>query len=231
MAQHQPDDIRETLHLYEKYQKEAEPRWPALVALVAVGGLFATLPKEIAVGPRWLVPAVVFILLVPTVTAHTMGFHKWNIRLGHLVNGIITAAMVWSIALLIRALPAHLVSPLELLVSAVSLWISNVLIFALWYWRLDAGGPHQRDQREAHTHGAFLFPQMTLDPETKARYCSANWSPNFADYLFLAFNTSTALSPTDAPVLSRWAKLLMMVQSGISLTTIVVLAARAVNIF
>jgi len=108
------------------------------------------------------------------------------------------------------------------------LWISNVLVFALWYWRLDAGGPNYRDRREKHTSGAFLFPQITIEPD--GLIVEGNWSPNFVDYLFLAFNTSTALSPADTQALSRWAKLLMMMQSLISLTVIVMLAARAVNI-
>jgi hypothetical protein len=95
---------------------------------------------------------------------------------------------------------------------------------------LDAGGPHQRDLRRSHTDGAFLFPQMLLDPELRIEMGEDQWSPGFVDYLFLAFNTSTAFSPTDVPVLSRWAKGLMMVQSMISLATIALLAARAVNI-
>jgi hypothetical protein len=105
----------------------------------------------------------------------------------------------------------------------------NILVFALWYWRLDAGGPNHRDRRAGHPEGAFLFPQMASD-EAKTASGQPLWSPNFIDYLFLAFNTSTALSPTDVPVLSRWAKLLMMMQALISLTVIVLLAARAVNI-
>jgi hypothetical protein len=116
-----------------------------------------------------------------------------------------------------------------LLRSAAALWVTNVLVFALWYWRLDAGGPHQRDLRAGHPSGSFLFAQMTfreddVPPEWKG------WSPTFIDYLFLAFNTSTAFSPTDVPVLSRWAKLLTMAQASISLTVVVILAARAVNI-
>jgi uncharacterized membrane protein len=95
-------------------------------------------------------------------------------------------------------------------------------VFASWYWRLDAGGPHQREVTGMHVEGAFLFPQMTLD--------DPDWIPGFVDYLFLAFNTSTAFSPTDVPVLSRWAKGMMMIQSIISFTTVALLAARAVNI-
>ena len=133
--------------------------------------------------------------------------------------------MVWSLALLILRLPRHLDPPQELLRAAAALWVANVLVFASWYWRLDAGGPNARDQRDAHDEGAFLFPQMITPWES-----DKNWRPGFVDYLFLAFNTSTAFSPTDVPVLSRWAKLMMMVQALISLATVALLAARAVNI-
>ena len=125
--------------------------------------------------------------------------------------------------------PRGIETPAQLLCSAVSLWVTNILVFALWYWRLDAGGPNHRDQRVGHPDGAFLFPQM-MSQDAQVTSEPQAWSPNFIDYLFLAFNTSTALSPTDVPVLSRWAKLLMMVQAMISLTVIVVLAARAINI-
>ena len=106
----------------------------------------------------------------------------------------------------------------------------NILVFACWYWRLDAGGPTQRDLQRSHTDGAFLFPQMTSDPDLRKEMGEDQWRPGFVDYLFLAFNTSTAFSPTDVPVLSRWAKTLMMIQASISLATIALLAARAVNI-
>jgi hypothetical protein len=94
---------------------------------------------------------------------------------------------------------------------------------------LDAGGPHARHLRGNHTEGDFLFPQMTLAPSSQ-KPLEQSWSPGFVDYLFLAFNTSTAFSPTDSPVLSRWAKVAMMVQATISFATVALLAARAVNI-
>jgi hypothetical protein len=192
------------------------------------------LPPSLAVGPRWLLLVLILVLLVPTVISHRVGHHLMNQIMGYTVTGLVTAAMIASLGLLIWALPAHRESPTDLLRSAVALWITNVLVFALWYWRLDAGGPHQRDMQPGHSKGAFLFPQMTMRnaaPNSGPRDTEpAPWSPNFVDYLFLAFNTSTALSPTDSPVLSRWAKLLMMIQASISLTVIVLLAARAVNI-
>jgi hypothetical protein len=208
---------------------EMEPRWPVGVALLTVSGLYAALPARLAVIPHWYLLIIVLVLLVPTRLAHYRGHHDLNQRLGYAVNGVVTAALVGSLALLIRALPTKDETPEQLLCSAASLWVTNILVFALWYWRLDAGGPNRRDQRVGHPTGAFLFPQMVgLDTQETAGLQA--WSPNFVDYLFLAFNTSTALSPTDVPVLSRWAKLLMMVQAMISLTVIIVLAARAINL-
>ena len=136
----------------------------------------------------------------------------------------------WSLALLVAALPSHKQSPADLLRSASALWVANILVFAGWYWRLDGGGPRARELQGAHRDGAFLFPQMTLSPEVRIQMGEEDWSPNFVDYLFVAFNTSTAFSPTDSPVLSRWAKVLMMVQALISFMTVALLAARAVNI-
>jgi hypothetical protein len=146
------------------------------------------------------------------------------------LTSIVTVDMVWSLGLLLAALPSHKESPLDLLRSASALWITNILVFASWYWRLDAGGPRARELRGVHTDGAFLFPQMTLKHQAKHDMGQQGWSPGFVDYLFLAFNTSTAFSPTDSPVLSSWAKILMMIQALISFATVVLLAARAVNI-
>lgn len=202
-----------------------EPRWPAVLALVAVGGLYLALPDPLTPGPNWLLLALLAALEVPILAFHRLGHQRLTRALGLIASSLITVALVWSLAALIDKLLSHRELPIDLLRGAVALWFSNILVFAAWYWRLDAGGPHQRDRRPGHTEGAFLFPQMTL-----AKHAQRGWSPGFVDYLFLAFNTSTAFSPTDVPVLSRWAKVLMMLQSVISLGTIAILAARAVNI-
>jgi hypothetical protein len=207
-----------------------EPRWPATLALVAIGGLRLALPQSLSFGPAWLLLAIVVILSFPIVWARRSGRSTLNRILGHAITGIVTVDVVWSLALLIAALPSHKEAPRDLLQSAAALWVANILIFASWYWRLDAGGPHAREMRGAHTDGAFLFPQMTLDANARRSMGEEHWTPGFVDYLFLAFNTSTAFSPTDVPVLSRWAKALMMIQSLISLATVALLAARAVNI-
>jgi hypothetical protein len=203
-------------------------RWPAVLALVALGGLFLALPSALTLGPRWLLPSVVAVLLIPVVITYQLGHRQLNRVLGLVLSAAVTLALTWSVGALIASLPSHRVPPLELLKSAAALWVSNILVFASWYWKLDAGGPTARDARGAHVCGAFLFPQMTMasPPGRDGR----PWRPGFVDYLFLAFNTSTAFSPTDAPILSRWAKLLMMAQSLLSLGIIAILAARAVNI-
>jgi uncharacterized membrane protein len=125
----------------------------------------------------------------------------------------------------------HTIQPQELLISAAALWIANFLVFASWYWHLDAGGPHERALTPGHTDGAFLFPQMTMHPEAKIAAGEQHWEPTFIDYLFLAFNASTAFSPTDVAVLSRWAKMLMMIQAIISLFVIALLAVFAIILF
>ncbi len=209
---------------------DPEPRWPAVIAVLSVGGLYLALPSDLTVGPFWLFPAVIGVLIVPTVVSHRTGRHHIDRILGFTITSVVTIVMVVSVFLLISALPLHKQSPPALLRSAALLWLTNILVFALWYWRLDAGGPHGRDARPGHFEGAFLFPQMTMPAPAKVAAGQRLWSPNFLDYLFLAFNTSTAFSPTDTPPLARWGKILMMVQSVISLTVLALLAARAVNI-
>jgi len=203
----------------------AEPRWPAILAILATAALHFILPEPLRFGPGWLLLVVVSLLLIPTIIAYRTGRAGINRVLSHFVLGSLTASMVWSLGLLILRLPEHRDTPQILLRAAVTLWVANILVFASWYWRLDAGGPNARDLRESHSQGAFLFPQM-ITPGKQVR----GWRPGFVDYLFLAFNTSTAFSPTDVPVLSRWAKLMMMVQASISLATVALIAARAVNI-
>jgi hypothetical protein len=207
-----------------------EPRWPAVVALVSVGLANLALPTSLVVGPTWLIAVLAVVLLVPALISHHQGYEHAAKWLSYIALSLITVSMVASLSLLVAGLASHKESPSALLLSATLLWVSNILVFASWYWRLDAGGPHMRDKRGAHTGGAFLFPQMTLEPALRKEMCEHNWRPGFVDYLFLAFNTSTAFSPTDVPVLSRWAKGLMMLQAAVSLATLALLAARAVNI-
>jgi len=187
--------------------------------------VYLALPEPLSVGPSWLLLAVIVLLLIPIVVSDRRGDHNVTRILTFIANGIITIAMVASLIHLVQGIPEHLETPRALLRSAGALWIANILVFALWYWKLDAGGPLRRERPGGLSNGSFLFPQM-LSREGQ----DSVWTPHFVDYLFLAFNTSTAFSPTDTAVLSRWAKLGTMVQSLISLMIVVLLAARAVNI-
>ena len=215
-------------------QDDTEPRWPAVIGLLGAAGLFAILPQELSFGKRWLPAVIVGVLLVPTFVARLQGRHNLNRILGLIVAGVETFFLIASLIKLIYTLlhpshGGHGETPERLLLSAGALWFTNVLVFALWYWHLDGGGPHARDMDSGYSADAFLFPQMTMSDEKRAEAGFADWSPGFMDYLFLAFNTSTALSPADTAALSRWAKFLMMIQATISLTVVAVLAARAIN--
>ena len=206
--------------------RDPEPRWPAFVAMLAAGGVYFSLPERLSVGPGWGLLAVILVLMVPIAVSNRRGDFHITRPLVVLANGAITAGMITSLVWLIKGIPQHRDSPMALLRAAIALWVTNIVVFALWYWKFDAGGPSRRDARTGRLKSSFLFPQM-LNEEGR----DPDWSPQFMDYLFLAFNTSTAFSPTDTAVLSRWAKAGTMLQSLISLAIVVLLAARAVNIF
>lgn len=207
------------------HQVLREPRWPAFVAMLAAAGVYWALPEPLSLGPGWLLLAIIVLLMIPIVISARRGDHRMTRILTFVASGVIAVAMIASLIFLVQGILRHGETPKALLRSAGSLWVTNILIFALWYWKLDAGGPLLRELPNGMSKSSFLFPQMM---NRDSRHSS--WVPNFIDYLFLAFNTSTAFSPTDTAVLSRWAKLCTMLQSLISLTIIALLAARAVNI-
>jgi hypothetical protein len=202
-----------------------EPRWPAFIAMLAAGGVYLGLPQPFTLGPSWSLLAVVVVLLIPITVSYHRGHYNVTRFLTLTANAAITIAMIASLVVLIQGIPQHRDPALTMLRSAGSLWITNILVFALWYWKLDAGGPLGRDKSRGNLDSSFLFPQMLT-----RKGADPSWSPNFMDYLFLAFNTSTAFSPTDTAVLSRWAKAGMMLQSIISLAIVALVAARAVNV-
>jgi hypothetical protein len=145
-------------------ERQSEPRWPAFIALLAVGCLCLALPASLSLGPRWLLLAIVFTLLIPIAFFHRQGNITLTRILMVMACAIITIAMISSLIFLIEGLPKHREAPEALLRSATSLWITNFLVFALWYWEMDAGGPHGRDRLKGPLNSSFLFPQM-LQPE------------------------------------------------------------------
>ena len=202
-----------------------EPRWPGVVAVGAVVVLNLFLPSSLSAEPGWYAVLAVALLKIAG-----LALPRVHARFGYAAAAIATAVLGRALFLLVADLEAHRGKPADLLLGALVIWSMNILVFASWYWRLDAGGPHGRAKHEVYCGGAFLFPQLSLPAETKRLIGAEDWRPRFIDYLFVAFNASTAFSPTDVPVLSTWAKVLMMIQSSISLATLAVVAARAVNI-
>ena len=206
--------------------------WPVWVALLAVALLYGALPKELYWGTRGVMLGVVSVLLIPMIVTQWRD-HARTSRVLHLfVISLMTLYMVISVSRVVYAVLNGVIGPGHLLIASMALWSTNILVFALWYWNLDAGGPNKRELMEGSWFGAFLFPQMGI-ALTHAKHLPGavtNWHPLFVDYLFLAFNASTAFSPTDTAVLSRWAKIMSMMQALISLTILVMLAARAINI-
>jgi hypothetical protein len=207
-----------------------EPRWQALLAMAAVGGVYLALPRELVIGPTWLLPTVIAVLLAPTIVTHRMGRHSFNHALGIVNNGIITVALIGSVSLLVATLASHKQAPLRLLRSGAELWLTNVLVFSLWYWRLDGGGPNVGDKHPEFGSRSFVFPQMQIEKSERERFGVEHWRPGFVDYLFISFTQSSTFGPTDAPLLARWAKLLAMVQIFISLSIVILLIARAVGV-
>ena len=207
-----------------------EPVWQALLAMVAVGGVYLALPRELVIGPTWLLPTVIAVLLAPTILTHRVGRHSFNHALGIVNNGIITVALIGSVSLLVATLASHKQAPLRLLRSGAELWLTNVLVFSLWYGRLDGGGPNVRDKHPEFGSRSFVFPQMQIEKSERERFGVEHWRPGFVDYLFIAFTQSSTFGPTDAPLLARWAKLLAAVQIFISLSIVILLIARAVGV-
>jgi hypothetical protein len=214
----------------QEHVDKPEPRAQAVLALLAICAIYLALPRKLVVGPIWLLPTLVVVLLVPTVVSHRVGRHSLNRMLGFVINGITTLALIGSVILLVRGLPAHRESPLQLLRSAGLLWLTNVIVFALWYWRLDGGGPILRAKQKKFGSTSFLFPQMQIPHDERPEFECIRWRPRFIDYLFVAFTQSSTFGPTDAPLLARWAKALAMVQIIISLTIVVLLVSQAVGV-
>jgi hypothetical protein len=207
-----------------------EPRGQAVLAFLAICAIYLALPSNLVVGPFWLLPTLIVLLLVPTMMSHRVGKQSLNHTLGFIINGITTLALIGSVILLVRTLPAHREPPLQLLRSAGLLWLTNVIVFALWYWRLDGGGPTLREKEKKFGSTSFLFPQMQVPHDERVQFACARWRPRFVDYLFVAMTQSSTFGPTDAPLLARWAKILTMIQILISLTIVVLLISQAVGV-
>ena len=208
---------------------DGESIWPVRGAVVAATTLQVTLPNRYEIPPTWLLPTLGVLLGVGLSVAHPRRItrHTPQLRfMSIMLIAVITLANAGSAARLITALlegRAH-ESATTLLLTGGAIWLTNVIVFGMWYWDLDRGGPAAR-AKALSDFPDFLFSQMT-SPEL----APADWQPLFFDYLYLSFTNAAAFSPTDVLPLARWAKMAMMLQSIVSLATVVLVVARAVNI-
>jgi uncharacterized membrane protein len=208
----------------------AEHRWQATLAVIIAVSLYATLPEKFTLGRWWLFPLMVPLLLIPSLILNRRRHQTETMFVRALAIGLIAVinlANLGSLVLLVNdLLNKGEPDPKRLILSAMQIWLTNVIVFALWYWELDRGGPGKRTMAPAKRREPdFLFPQMSF-PECGP----AHWTPTFVDYLYVSFTNATAFSPTDTMPLTGWAKLLMLVQALASLVTVGLVAARAVNI-
>ena len=209
---------------------QGESRVAVTVAILAAIAMLSVLPDRIAPHPRWVVPGLAFLVLVGLTIANPKRIDRQSrvLRTVSLVLiGVISIANAATAARLVVDLVrgTGIRSPAELLLTGAAIWLTNVIVFGLWYWEFDRGGPVSRAYAR-HEYPDFLFPQMDAPTELTP----PNWEPAFVDYLYMSFTNATAFSPTDVMPLSRWAKLTMMAQSAVSLTTVALVIARAVNI-
>jgi len=207
-----------------------EPRWPVVLAIVAVIGLLALLPGRIRLFPIWATYAIGAAVLVPIVAVGlTAARARWRrvermVTLFFVVVALVTLANLANLIGAMMRRPAD-ISGMQLFASSIAVWVTNVLMFSLLYWQMDRSTPEAR-VNNADTKPDWLFPQEGAPAED----VPPGWRPTFVDYLFLGYSTATAFSTTDVMPLTSRAKMLMMLESMISLATIVVVAARAINI-
>jgi hypothetical protein len=207
----------------------AESRWPAFAATLVIIVGQARLAGSLQLQPVWLLPSLAAVLLVASIAFYISPSEPT--RLDRAVSiglaGVLVIANAGSFALLARGVfLGSGLSAIELLASGVTLWIVNMLIFAIVYWELDGGGPEARLQRR-HDFPDFVFPQQQADQE---KLTHSGWEPSFGDYLYVAITNGTAFSPVDAMPYTKRAKLAMGAQSLLSFSIAAVVVARAVNI-
>jgi uncharacterized membrane protein len=208
---------------------EGEHRLPVAVAVAVAITLQLILPGHLVIGPSWLLPTLEGLLLIGLIAANPRRIDRTSRTLRSAsiaLIALISLANAWATGELIHGLinGTEGENASVLLARAASVYLTNIIVFGLWYWEWDRGGPVARAQAQ-RPYPDFLFPQMIQSEITPP-----NWAPNFIDYLYVSFTNATAFSPTDTMPLSRWAKMLMLLQAAVSLLTVAFVVARAINI-
>jgi hypothetical protein len=210
---------------------QGELRWPVtLTTAVAIALQFAVPDRLVLVHPYWVLPAVQGLLLIVLVMANPRRIDRESKALRLLAltfTAVLSLANGWSLARLAIGITQGTTgtTPARLLITGAMIWLTNVIVFGLWYWEFDRGGPVAR-ALNVKQYPDFQFVQMALP----ADLVPPDWEPRFVDYLYLALTNAAAFSPTDVMPLSRWAKIAMAAQSAVSIVTVALVVSRAVNI-
>ena len=208
-----------------------EPRWPVALAILAVIFLLVQLPQAIRLLPLWVTYVLGAAVFMPVAGVGLTSARPGWLRAERVVTLLFFAVTVVLILVNLANLVYVMVhksteiTGVQLLASSSGAWVANILIFSLLYWQMDRGGPEARVNR-AGRRADWFFPQESAPAED----VPAGWGATYVDYLYLAYSTATAFSTTEVAPLTHRAKLLMMLESSISLATILVVAARAINI-
>jgi uncharacterized membrane protein len=214
--------------LRNKY-RDHEPVWHLQLTMLVAIVLQLLLPDRYVLGSRYVlvVAEAILLLALSFTTPKERIFKSLSRRINVFLLIILTgAANIYSLLKVAHQLlgPGHVTNGRALVLAAVNIYLTNIIIFGLWYWEMDGGGPGQRAQAKRHERD-FLFPQAQDEGDIHPR-----WHPTFIDYLYVSSTNAMAFSPTDTLPLSRRAKMLMLAQATVSLVAIALVAARAINI-
>ena len=234
--------VEEFVHRAERIARDAEhhvPSWlrpgdpesrlPVLAALVAAIALQLAIPKSYTVVPRWPLIAMEVLLVMVLIGLNPLRLTRSTLVGKYaswvLLGAITTDNTLSAVLLYIRILSGEVSNKAAVLLgSGGAIYVTNVIVFGIWYWELDRGGPFAR-REGARPYPDFMFPQMT-----ERELAPPNWRPEFIDYLYVSFTNVVAFSPTDTMPMARWAKAMMTVQAIVSFSTLALVIARAVNV-
>ena len=232
-AQHLAKDAAQMLPAWLQ-PGNPESRWPVLVALVSAIVMQGAIPRRYTVVPRWPLLAMEVALLVVLLIINPVRLTRAT-RLGKGASLLLLAAITIDNTASAVVLDYHILTGTVsndaalLLGSGAAVFITNIIVYGVWYWEIDLGGPFARagvtERTPERRYPDFLFSQMDV-----RRLAPKDWEPRFLDYLYVSLTNVMAFSPTDTMPLTRRAKAMMALQALVAVSTIALVFARAVNV-
>jgi uncharacterized membrane protein len=215
--------------LLRNKNRDHEPLWHVQVSMLAAIGFQLLLPDRYVFSSRFILVAIEVVLLaaLSLTTPKDKIFQSLSRRINVLLLiGLTGVANGYSLITVTGKLlqSGRIANGRDLILTALNIYLTNIIIFGLLYWEMDGGGPGARRTTPQQDRD-FLFPQ-----DQNEAFKHPLWLPTFIDYLYVSATNGMAFSPTDTLPLSRRAKMLMLAQATLSLVSVALVAARAVNI-